>query len=98
MSEPDFFTGEGHSEPVMGGVGEGAGDHWLVMIDCPRCGPQATVWVSSVDWLTGEHYGPPRAEDAYPPICPHCCFMGEPQATVVSIRHHGGPERTNRPE
>jgi hypothetical protein len=66
------------SEEIIGGIGEGAGDHWRVKVDCPTCGLQET------EWVTGRGYVP-KPEDAYPPVCPRCCYLGTPQAKVISI-------------
>ncbi len=70
---------EAFSDVIMGGVGEGAGDLYDVETDCATHGRQKTGWVVP--------YGAPapRAEDAYPPVCPLCDSYG-PQAKVVSIR------------
>jgi hypothetical protein len=79
MEDEGPFWGEAVSEPITGGEGAGAGDNWLVLIECPRCGPQETVWVTP--------YGAPkpRPEMAYPPLCPRCHYLDEPRGRVVSI-------------
>ena len=79
MQEESGSSAEGFSEAILGGFGEGAGDEWLVNIDCPTCGLQETVWV------TGHGGRVPRAEDAYPPLCPCCESFAEPQPRVISI-------------
>ena len=79
MHEESGRSAEGFSEAILGGFGEGAGDEWLVKIDCPTCGLQETVWV------TGRGGRVPRAEDAYPPLCPCCESFAEPQPRVISI-------------